>query len=113
VHRVLTDNGNGYRARRFARACRTWQVRHKFTRPYTPRTNGKAERFIQTLLREWAYRSAYVSSAARTAALPRYMRYYILASSSESHSSCESERSMTSLQIVRTPCVDRPTARVE
>jgi transposase InsO family protein len=76
VRRVLTDNGNGYRARRFARACRSWQIRHKFTRPYTPRTNGKAERFIQTLLREWAYRSAYVSSAARTAALPRYLRYY-------------------------------------
>ncbi len=76
VRRVLTDNGNGYRARRFARVCRTWQIRHKFTRPYTPRTNGKAERFIQTLLREWAYRSAYVSSAARTAALPCYVRYY-------------------------------------
>jgi transposase InsO family protein len=76
VRRVLTDNGNGYRARRFARVCRSWQVRHKFTRPYTPRTNGKAERFIQTLLREWAYRAAYLSSAARTAALPRYLRYY-------------------------------------
>lgn len=76
VHRVLTDNGNGYRAARFARACRAWQIRHKFTRPYTPRTNGKAERFIQTLLREWAYRQAYVSSAVRTAALPSYVQYY-------------------------------------
>lgn len=56
VRRILTDNGSGYRSRLFARACRVWQVRHKRTRPYTPRTNGKAERFIQTLLREWAYR---------------------------------------------------------
>lgn len=76
VRRVLTDNGNGYRAHLFARACRVWQVRHKFTRPYTPRTNGKAERFIQTLLREWAYRRPYLTSTARTAALSRYLRYY-------------------------------------
>jgi transposase InsO family protein len=76
VRRVLTDNGSGYRSRRFAGACRTWQLRHKFTRPYTPRTNGKAERFIQTLLREWAYRQPFVSSARRTAALDRYLRFY-------------------------------------
>jgi transposase InsO family protein len=76
VRRVLTDNGSGYKSRRFAGACRTWQVRHKFTRPYTPRTNGKAERLIQTLLREWAYRRPYASSARRTAALTRYLRYY-------------------------------------
>ena len=76
VRRLLTDNGNGYRARPFAGTCRTWQLRHRFTRPYTPRTNGKAERFIQTLLREWAYRYAYVSSAQRTGRLPRYLRYY-------------------------------------
>ena len=76
VRRVLTDNGNGYRAERFARACRVWQIRHKFTKPYTPRTNGKAERFIQTLLREWAYRRPYLSSAMRTAALPSYVEYY-------------------------------------
>lgn len=76
VRRVLTDNGSGYRSRRFAGACRTWQLRHRFTRPYTPRTNGKAERFIQTLLREWAYRCAYPSSARRTAQLTRYLRFY-------------------------------------
>jgi transposase InsO family protein len=76
VRRVLTDNGSGYRSRLFARACRVWQLRHKRTRPYTPRTNGKAERFIQTLLREWAYVRPYVSSALRTAALPRWVRYY-------------------------------------
>lgn len=76
VRRLLTDNGSGYRSRRVAGVCRTWQLRHRFTRPYTPRTNGKAERFIQTLLREWAYRRAFVSSARRTAALARYQRLY-------------------------------------
>jgi transposase InsO family protein len=76
VRRILTDNGGGYRSHLFARACRVWQVRHKRTRPYTPRTNGKAERFIQTLLREWAYRRPYPSSVARTAALGPYLRYY-------------------------------------
>jgi transposase InsO family protein len=76
VRRVLTDNGAGYRSDVFARACRAWGVRHKWTRPYTPRTNGKAERFIQTLLREWAYRWPYASSTARTARLAPYLRYY-------------------------------------
>jgi transposase InsO family protein len=76
VRRVLTDNGAGYKSRRVAGVCRTWQLRHRFTRPYTPRTNGKAERFIQTLLREWAYRRAYVSSAHRTQALTAYLRFY-------------------------------------
>ena len=76
VRRVLTDNGSGYKSRRFAGVCRTWQLRHRFTRPYTPRTNGKAERFIQTLLREWAYRTPFASSRARTAALAGYVRYY-------------------------------------
>jgi len=76
VRRVLTDNGGGYKSRRFAGVCRTWQLRHRFTRPYTPRTNGKAERFIQTLLREWAYRRPFVSSARRTAALAPYLRFY-------------------------------------
>lgn len=76
MRRVLTDNGPGYKSRRFAGVCRTWQLRHRFTRPYTPRTNGKAERFIQTLLREWAYRHAFASSAQRTAALVPYVRFY-------------------------------------
>ena len=76
VRRVLTDNGSGYRSRIWAAACRRWAVRHKRTRPYTPRTNGKAERFIQTLLREWAYRWPYLTSATRTAALTGYLQYY-------------------------------------
>jgi transposase InsO family protein len=76
IRRILTDNGSGYRSRRFAGVCRTWQLQHKRTRPYTPRTNGKAERFIQTLLREWAYRRPFISSTARTAALAPYLRFY-------------------------------------
>jgi transposase len=76
TRRVLTDNGAGYKSRRFAGVCRTWQLRHRFTRPYTPRTNGKAERFIQTLLREWAYRHPFTSSHRRTAALRPYLRFY-------------------------------------
>ena len=75
VRRVLTDNGAGDKSRRFAGVCRTWQLRHRFTRPYTPRTNGKAERFIQTLLREWAYRRPFISSARRTAALVSYCAF--------------------------------------
>jgi transposase InsO family protein len=76
IRRLLTDNGMAYRAHVFARACRTWAVRQRFTRPYRPQTNGKAERFIQTLLREWAYRFPYRSSARRTATLRPYLRFY-------------------------------------
>ncbi len=76
IRRLLTDNGPGYVADRFARLCRSAGVRHLRTRPYTPRTNGKAERFIQTLLREWAYRRAYPSSRHRTEALPAWLYYY-------------------------------------
>jgi transposase InsO family protein len=76
VRRLLTDNGLAYRAHTFARACRTWAVRHRFTRPYRPQTNGKAERLIQTLLREWAYRVPYRSSALRTATLRPFLRFY-------------------------------------
>ena len=76
IRRVLTDNGPGYVADRFARLCRSAGVRHFRTRPYTPRTNGKAERFIQTLLREWAYRRAYPSSRHRTEALSAWLYYY-------------------------------------
>ena len=58
AERVLTDNGSAYRSQAFAATCTRLGLRHTFTRPYRPRTNGKAERFIQTLLREWAYRRA-------------------------------------------------------
>ena len=76
VQRVLTDNGTGYRSRVFAAACRALRLVHRRTRPYTPRTNGKAERFIRTLLREWAYGPAFPTSARRTAALPPWLHYY-------------------------------------
>ena len=62
IRRLLTDNGSCYRSRYFRRTCRRLGIRHYFTRPYTPRTNGKAERFIQTALREWAYARSYLSS---------------------------------------------------
>jgi len=76
MRRLLTDNGKVYRSGVFAAVCQRWTVRHRFTRPYRPQTNGKAERFIQTLLREWAYRVPYRSSARRTAALGPYLRFY-------------------------------------
>jgi transposase InsO family protein len=76
VKRVMTDNGSGYRSHLFAQSCWEHGLRHIRTRPYTPRTNGKAERFIQTLLREWAYAAPYSSSGARARALPRWLRYY-------------------------------------
>ena len=76
VRRLLTDNAMAYRAGVVAAVCQRWTVRHRFTRPYRPQTNGKAERFIQTLLREWAYRRPYRSSARRTAALRPYLRFY-------------------------------------
>jgi transposase InsO family protein len=76
VRRILTDNGSGYIGRRFAHLREQLRVIHKRTRPYRPQTNGKAERFIQTLLREWAYATAYLTSAARAKVLPRWLRYY-------------------------------------
>ena len=76
VQRLLTDNGSCYRSKRFAKTCRRLTVRHSFTRPYRPRTNGKAERLIQTLLREWAYRFVYRSSIQRTRCLTRYLHFY-------------------------------------
>jgi transposase InsO family protein len=76
VRRVLTDNGSGYISRSFRATCRALHVRHRRTRPSTPRTNGKAERFIQTALREWAYVRPYYSSAERAAILPGWLEHY-------------------------------------
>lgn len=76
VRRILTDNGSGYIGRSFAHALERLRVVHKRTRPYRPQTNGKAERFIQTLLREWAYATAYLTSKARARVLPRWLRHY-------------------------------------
>jgi transposase InsO family protein len=76
VARVMTDNGSCYRSRAFRAACKTLRLRHIRTRPYTPKTNGKAERFIQTSLREWAYASAYPTSDHRAAELPHWLHNY-------------------------------------
>jgi len=76
IERVMTDNGSAYVSHAHAAACRKLGLRHLRTRPYRPRTNGKAERFIQTLLREWAYGQIYGSSAERTAQLPRWLDHY-------------------------------------
>lgn len=76
VERVMTDNGSGYVSKVFAAAVRHIGARHVRTRPYTPRTNGKAERFIQTCKREWAYARPFRSSAERTAALVDFLCHY-------------------------------------
>ena len=76
VRRVLTDNGSGYCSRVFAAACRARRLVHRRTRPYTPRTNGKAERFIRTMLGGWAYGAIYGSSDERTAALSGWLDHY-------------------------------------
>jgi transposase InsO family protein len=76
VERVLTDNGSCYRAVVHALACRALGIRHLRTRPYRPRTNGKAERFIRTLIDGWAYGAIYRTSAERTAALAGWLDWY-------------------------------------
>src|SRR6185436_16708247 len=76
VERVMTDNGSAFVGRQFTELCSDTGIKHKRTKPYTPRTNGKAERFIQTLLREWAYRFAYDSSAERGRWLEPYIHFY-------------------------------------
>ena len=76
VERILTDNGMCYRSKAFARACRRLGIRHRFTKPYCPQTNGKAERFIQTALREWAYGHRYNTSQDRTRHLYHWLHWY-------------------------------------
>ena len=76
VRRVLTDNGPAFRSRDFASACRALGIGHRFTRAYRPQTNGKAERFIQSALREWAYGWTYQNSTHRTHALASWQHHY-------------------------------------
>jgi transposase InsO family protein len=76
VERVMSDNGACYRSTVHAQVCRELGLRHLRTQPYRPRTNGKAERFIQTLVNRWAYGAIYGSSAERTAALPGWLVHY-------------------------------------
>lgn len=76
VERLMTDNGSAYRSTAHALACRALGIKHLRTRPYRPQTNGKAERFIRTMLREWAYAAVYGSSPERAAALSGWMERY-------------------------------------
>ena len=76
VQRVMTDNGAAYKSRMFAAACASNKLAHKRTRPYTPKTNGKAERFIQSSIREWAYARPFSSSADRKAAMAPWLHNY-------------------------------------
>jgi len=76
VERVMTDNGSCYKSFAFRRSCKRLGLKHIRTKPYTPKTNGKAERFIQTSLREWAYAQAYQTSTERRAELPSWLHRY-------------------------------------
>jgi transposase InsO family protein len=78
VESVMSDNGSCYVSHKFQATCQKLRLRHLRTRPYRPKTNGKAERFIQTLLREWAYKRPYSTSIQRTDRLPRYLNHYNL-----------------------------------
>ncbi|MCV6590558.1 MAG: integrase core domain-containing protein [Marinobacterium sp.] len=72
----MTDNGSAYRSKLFNRLLDAHNIKHIYTRPYTPRTNGKVERFIQTMLREWAYAAPYTNSVTRQWALTPWINYY-------------------------------------
>lgn len=74
--KILTDNGSCYVSRNFAETCNSLSIKHARTRPYRPQTNGKAERFIQTLIREWAYAFTFYSSEDRVHLLPTYLHFY-------------------------------------
>jgi transposase InsO family protein len=76
VQRVMTDNGTSFRSRRYAKALHLLKIKHLRTKPYTPKTNGKAERFVQTSLREWAYAQAYLTSDQRAQHLPDWLHRY-------------------------------------
>ncbi len=76
IERLITDNGSAYRSQAFNKTCQALGIKHTYTRPYRPQTNGKAERFIQTCLREWAYGRIWATSQERTAWLPAFLSYY-------------------------------------
>src|ERR1051325_6966905 len=76
IERVMTDNGSAFVGRQFGQLCSEAGIKHKRTKPYTPRTNGKVERFIQTMLREWAYRFSYANSDERRQWLTPYLHFY-------------------------------------
>ncbi|CFN99188.1 transposase [Bordetella pertussis] len=76
IQRLLTDNGSAFRSRAFAALCHELGIKHRFTRPYRPQTNGKAERFIQSALREWAYAHPYQNSQHRADAMKSWLHHY-------------------------------------
>ncbi len=76
IERVMTDRGSCYRSKAFNKLCQALAIRHIYTKPYTPKTNGKAERFIQSSLREWAYAQAYQTSEQRKQELPHWLHHY-------------------------------------
>jgi transposase InsO family protein len=76
VQRIMTDNGSSFRSYRYGKALRLLKIKHVRTKPYTPKTNGKAERFLQTALREWAYARAYHHSDQRAAELSNWLHRY-------------------------------------
>jgi transposase InsO family protein len=78
ISQLMTDNGPAYKSNLFRRTLAALGIRHIFTRPYTPKTNGKVERFICTSVEEWAYGRPYHTSAERTATLRRWLNYYNL-----------------------------------
>ena len=94
VERVMSDNGAAYRSHAFRDLLAEAGLRHVRTRPYTPRTNGKAERFIQTSLREWIYAEPYASSAERTQAMSPWIDHY---NTSRTHSALSRQTPWQSL----------------
>jgi transposase InsO family protein len=76
IERILTDNGGCYRSRAFAATCDQLGIGHRWTRPYRPQTNGKAERLVRTLLREWAYAKPFTDTLERIVDLPRFLDFY-------------------------------------
>jgi len=98
VERLMTDNGSAYRSKLHAIACRILGIKHIRTRPYRPRTNGKAERFIRTMLGGWAYAAVYRSSAERTAALSGWLEFY---NHRRPHGSLSHQAPLTRLHALR------------
>lgn len=76
MRRLLKDNGSAFRSKELAAACKEWGISHRFTRPYRPQANGRAERFIQSALGEWAYRWTNQNSTVRTQALSHWQHNY-------------------------------------
>lgn len=98
IERVMSDNGSGYVSLDFRAAIESLRAKHKRTKPYTPRTNGKAERFIQTMLRSWAYGRPYNSSDERATALSPWLRWY---NTVRGHSSLENRSPVETIKLLR------------